>query len=128
MLIENVKIDPQEQRWMGDWHRMKKQGMLRQQESSHSTQVGKRFTGFQKIYHMMANVVMKWKWRDQLNIMENVKNSNLMQNLYIIINQWGQWCTHTHKCCDIGLVLPWGDMPWNKNVIKLVNLVICENI
>ena len=54
------------------------------------------------------------------------KNSNLMESLYIIIYQWGQWCTHKHKCCGIGPVLPWGYAPWNKNVIKLVNLVICE--
>ena len=26
--------------------------------------------------------------------------------------------THTHKCCDIGLVLPWGDMPWNKMLLN----------
>ena len=55
------------------------------------------------------------------------ENSNLMQNLYIIINQWGQWCTHTHKC-EIGPVLPWGDTPWNKSVIKLVNLVVYGKI
>ena len=33
-----------------------------------------------------------------------------------------------HKCCDIRPVLPWGYTPWNKNVIKLPNLVVCEKI
>ena len=38
--------------------------MLRQQERSHSTE-GRRFTGFQKIYRMMSDIVLKGEWRDQ---------------------------------------------------------------
>ena len=50
-----------------------------------------------------------------------------MQNLYIVINQWGQWCTHK-KMLWYRASFTWEYTPWNKNVIKFVNLVICEKI
>ena len=56
------------------------------------------------------------------------ENSNLMQNLYNNKPMRTMMHTHTHKCCDIGPVLPWGYTPWNKRVIKLVNLMVCEKI
>ena len=59
MLIEKVKVDPQEKREPVTDNQIKKQRILRQEESSHSTQVGRRFTGFQKIYHLMSDVVLK---------------------------------------------------------------------
>ena len=48
------------------------------------------------------------------------KNPNLMQNLYIIINQLRQWCTHTHthKCCDIGHFNPESILPEIKVILN----------
>ena len=68
MLTEKVKVDPQEKHESvtdirgksREWNENE-----RQQEHNRSTEAGRRFTGFQKIYRMMSDVVLKWEWRDQ---------------------------------------------------------------